>query len=174
MVDNHVAKEQEAKMATEIERKFLIDFNLLVRLYPMSDRTTKLRRGYFGPDSDTGAISVSRHPKKFGMITHKVGIGLSREEHEEVISFELAEHAVNACSAKTEKIRLDVKFRGIDLEVDIFSGRHQDLAIVEVEFDSIEAAAAFEVPPWFGREVTEDPRYSNHALAFCQELPPFI
>lgn len=161
-------------MATEIERKFLVDFDMLTKLYPMSDRCTKLRRGYFGPDSDTGAISVKRHPKCFGMITHKTGSGIQREESEEVISFELAEHAVNACSAKTEKIRLDIKLEEVDLEVDFFSGRHVGLAIVEVEFESIENAGKFEVPSWFGREVTEDPRYSNHALSFCTELPPFI
>jgi len=37
--------------------------------------------------------------------------------------------------------------------------------LVEVEFDSDDAADDFEPPDWFGDEVTEDNRYTNSSLA---------
>ena len=37
--------------------------------------------------------------------------------------------------------------------------------LVEVEFESIDAATAFDPPDWFGTEVTENPRYTNSSLA---------
>jgi CYTH domain-containing protein len=37
--------------------------------------------------------------------------------------------------------------------------------VVEVEFDSEPAAAAFTPPAWFGPEITGDSRYSNRVLA---------
>ena len=40
-----------------------------------------------------------------------------------------------------------------------------------MEFASQRDAAAFELPFWFGLEVTEGPRYKNRWLA-CHGLPP--
>ena len=34
-----------------------------------------------------------------------------------------------------------------------------------MEFPSEDASRAFEPPSWFGRELTDDPRYRNRALA---------
>jgi CYTH domain-containing protein len=35
----------------------------------------------------------------------------------------------------------------------------------EVEFEDLDDARAFVPPPWFGRELTDDVRYSNQRLA---------
>jgi CYTH domain-containing protein len=53
--------------------------------------------------------------------------------------------------------------------VDEFEARHTGLIIAEVEFASVEEANAWSVPPFFGREVTNSPQYSNHQLAFLVE-----
>ena len=39
--------------------------------------------------------------------------------------------------------------------------------VVEVEFNSLEDANNFEVPNWFGKEITEDLRYKNDNLAIA-------
>ena len=54
---------------------------------------------------------------------------------------------------------------GQAFELDEFAGKLAGLRIVEVEFESREAAAAFTPPPWFGEEITDDPRYLNANLA---------
>ncbi|MFP5578860.1 MAG: hypothetical protein ACLGIZ_11590 [Acidimicrobiia bacterium] len=47
----------------------------------------------------------------------------------------------------------------------MFAGDLAGLVLVEVEFDSDEAMAAFVPPTWFGAEVSGDDRYSNASLA---------
>jgi adenylate cyclase len=44
--------------------------------------------------------------------------------------------------------------------------------MVEVEFPSRREAEAFVPPPWFGEDVTDDPRWSNAALATSGPPPP--
>lgn len=58
----------------------------------------------------------------------------------------------------------------LEVEVDQFHDALTGLLIAEVEFASQQASTAFEPPAWFGREVTDDDRYRNAALA--HERPP--
>jgi adenylate cyclase len=51
------------------------------------------------------------------------------------------------------------------IELDVFADELEGLVFAEVEFDSADALAAFEPPPWFGQEVTDDGRYTNASLA---------
>ena len=53
----------------------------------------------------------------------------------------------------------------MNIEVDIYSGALTGLSVAEVEFATEDAADAFEPPAWFGREVTDDPRFKNQRLA---------
>jgi adenylate cyclase len=41
----------------------------------------------------------------------------------------------------------------------------EGLLVAEVEFDSRQASERFEKAGWLGRDVTEDPAYSNRTLA---------
>ena len=54
---------------------------------------------------------------------------------------------------------------GLTAELDVFHGVFTGLAIVEVEFESIEEANSFTPPEWFGEDVTKDPRYHNSYLS---------
>jgi adenylate cyclase len=63
------------------------------------------------------------------------------------------------------KLRYDVPLGDLVASVDVYTGRHEGLRVVEVEFDSEPAAAEFTPPDWFGPEVTGDSRYSNRLLA---------
>ncbi|THD81808.1 MAG: hypothetical protein E7812_03045 [Phenylobacterium sp.] len=53
---------------------------------------------------------------------------------------------------------------GVALSVDRFEGELAGLVLAEAEFDSAEALAAFPVPDFALREVTEDARYSGGSL----------
>ena len=50
-------------------------------------------------------------------------------------------------------------------EIDVYEGGLEGMAVVEMEFESPEAADRFEAPQWVGEEVTGDARYANRALA---------
>ena len=52
-------------------------------------------------------------------------------------------------------------------EVDKYLEDLEGLLVVEVEFNSLEDANNFEVPNWFGKEITEDLRYKNDNLAIA-------
>ena len=51
-------------------------------------------------------------------------------------------------------------------EIDIYEQQMEGLMVVEVEFENEADAERFEAPEWFGREVTDDPAYTNAMLAF--------
>ena len=50
-------------------------------------------------------------------------------------------------------------------ELDLFHGRHEGLALVEVEFPDTATADAFVPPAWFGKDVSLDPHYRNSYLS---------
>jgi adenylate cyclase len=70
-----------------------------------------------------------------------------------------------------EKTRRVIDLDGYDVEVDVYTGKLEGLVVAEVEFSSEQDAADFTPPPWFGREVTDDRRYRNAALAIADALP---
>ncbi len=99
-------------------------------------------------------------------LTLKRGKGLSRVEVECSLSAEQAEQIWPlAADALVEKTRYIIDYQSHQLELDIYHGRHQGLYTVECEFDSLEAAKAFVAPAWFDKDLTEDGRYTNAALA---------
>ena len=53
----------------------------------------------------------------------------------------------------------------LEIELDVYLGELDGLAIAEVEFPDEESADAFEAPDWLGQEVTGDERYLNQTLA---------
>ncbi len=64
---------------------------------------------------------------------------------------------------RLEKTRYKIPYGSHIIELDIFEGRDAGNMLAEVEFDTQSIACSFDplVPDWFGREVTEDMRYSN-------------
>ena len=64
---------------------------------------------------------------------------------------------------RIEKIRHIVPFQGFRWELDVFEGENSGLVIAELELES--ETQDFPSPPWLGKEVTSDFRYSNSNLA---------
>jgi CYTH domain-containing protein len=145
----------------EIERKFLLAGPVPEGDWPAS----AIRQGYVATAGDGGEVRVrDRDGECF--LTVKHGTGVVREEHETVISGELFEALWPLTEGRrVEKRRLLVALGEMVAEVDVFAGALAGLLVAEVEFLSVESAAAFEPPAWFGDEVTEDRRYKNQWLA---------
>jgi adenylate cyclase len=103
------------------------------------------------------------------VLTVKAGRGLSRTEVEVPISAEQAEALwPHTAGRRIDKIRHRVALgASTDLvaEVDLYAGELDGLCTVEVEFASAADAGAFVAPDWFGRDVTDEPGWTNAALA---------
>lgn len=88
----------------------------------------------------------------------------TRVTYESPIPFDLAELLVNLCEpAVITKVRFFLPYRHGECLVDVFEGANQGLALAEFWTEQPEYRT--EVPPWCGREVTDDRRYYNEHLA---------
>ena len=143
----------------EIERRFR------VRDLPAERGDgTPIRQGYVALDGHS-TVRVRDQGGTF-VLTIKGGEGRVRTE----VEVELDEERFEALWALTEgrrieKRRYELPLDGHAAELDLFGAALDGLAIVEVEFDSEDAAGAFEPPQWFGEELTGVPGWSNAALA---------
>lgn len=146
-------------MADEVERKFRVR-----ELPPALGEGTPLRQAYLALDGDVEVRVRDRGGR--GVLTVKGGRGLRRTEVEVPIGrAELDELWALAGDRHVEKTRYEVAVGDRVAEVDVYAGRLEGLVVVEVEFPDGAAAAAFDVPGWFGDELTGDRRWSNAALA---------
>ena len=98
--------------------------------------------------------------------TVKAGSGIERTELEWSITRQEFEAAwPHTDGQRIEKTRHLIPFGDHVIELDVFGGALDGLVVAEVEFDSISAGDDFEPPAWFGRDVTDDGRYTNASLA---------
>ncbi|HEX4701319.1 MAG TPA: CYTH domain-containing protein [Pseudonocardiaceae bacterium] len=153
-------------MAVEIERKYLVaaDWSPPAGVQPVA-----LRQGYLsGPASDT-EVRVRAAGDRELMTVKRRRVSTAASVRDE-IEFPLPEGVFDELWQLTEgqrlaKLRYPVPIGEHVATVDVYTGRHAGLRVVEVEFASEPAAAAFVPPAWFGPEVTGDPRYANRLLA---------
>lgn len=141
----------------EIERKFLVDPKCqefktvegirIVQGYIPGSMTTRVR--IYGD----AAYLTLKGPKS----------GASCDEFEYPIPMEDAIELDKYCETKISKTRYKVPFGKLVIEVDVFDGHNSGLVIAEVELPTEDTK--FEIPYWFGKEVTEDHNYSNFRLA---------
>ena len=152
-------------MGTEIERKFLV--GAPGRVPPTDGPGTELRQGYLAEDGDV-QVRI-RDAGGATTLAAKVGRGLERHEVEVPIGRDDFAGLWSATAGRrVHKIRHRIPLPGTDglvAELDVYGDELADLCLVEVEFPTRAAAAAFSPPPWFGREVTGDAEWSNASLA---------
>lgn len=147
----------------EIERKFVVD-DLPADL----DRhpSAEIVQGYLAIEDDGTEVRVRRRGDD-AFLTVKRGRGLARDEAE--IAIERA--AFERLWSLTEGRRVEKRRHvlpggdGLTIELDVYGGALEGLAVAEIEFADEGAAAAFSPPPWIGREVTDDGRFKNQRLA---------
>ena len=146
-------------MATEIERKFLVDAEKISALN-FSDEET-IAQGYLSTDP---TVRV-RLKNNRGYLTIKSStVGISRQEFEYEIPARDAEELLALCGERVlKKIRRKIFHGGHVWEVDFFGGRHEGLILAEVELNSPDEPV--ELPDWILREVSDDVRYFNSNLS---------
>jgi len=151
-------------VSDEVERKFL------VREVPSLGEGTALRQAYLAVD---GGVEVRvRDQGGEHVLTVKGGRGLRRAEVEVAIgSDEFDELWALAPDRRIVKTRHRVAVGDHVAEVDVYAGSLEGLVVVEVEFATTEDAESFDPPPWFGEELTNDPRWSNATLATSGRPP---
>jgi adenylate cyclase len=147
-------------MAIEIERKFLLatdDWRDAI------ESTTRLAQGYLGGERASVRVRIGGG-EAFINIKARVK-GSSRLEFEYPLPLADAETmlAELCLPGRIEKLRHHVRHVGMLWEVDEFLGDNAGLVVAEIELDR--ADQPFERPGWLGREVTDDIRYYNVALA---------
>ena len=146
----------------EIERKFL------VRLIPEKlnhHRHYQIAQGYLA--SEPGGRHVRLRKKGItASLTFKVGRGAHREEREiKLTPKQFAALWPATAGRRLRKVRYDIPWRNLVIEIDVYRGKHSGLVVAEVEFPDLATCREFKPPRWFGREVTGQKRYSNVRLA---------
>jgi len=147
-------------MALETERKFLMKDESWRGLA----KGKNYRQGYLN-QSQTATVRV-RTIGDAGFLTIKgPSENGSRLEFEYTIPVADALEMLEKLSASpiVEKLRHAIPYDGFIWEVDEFLGENKGLIFAEIELNHPEQQ--FSLPPWIGREVTDDPRFYNSNLA---------
>ncbi len=146
----------------EIERKFL-----LKQLPDQLNRSRHyvIEQGYLATEPAGRQVRL-RKKGKTASLTFKVGRGAHREEREIKLSpKQFAALWPGTAGRRLRKVRYDIPWKNLLIEIDIYRGRHAGLVVAEVEFPDRITCRRFRPPSWFGREVTGEKRYSNVRLA---------
>ena len=145
----------------EIERQFLVD-----RLPQLPEKYELLRQGYVALLPE---IRIRQIRDSHFWLTVKRGAGLVREEWETEVSqqeFESLSERLCPGTCMIEKRRYKIPLAdGLVAELHVHAGHLKGFNYVEVEFPDVEGAKKFVPPTWFGREVTDDVRFSYGTLA---------
>lgn len=143
-------------MGVEIERKFLVSGD------DWRDGATSavIRQGYLCTQQRT-VVRVRRFGKEAFLTVKGEKQGLARAEYEYPIPAADADEILDLLCQRPliEKTRHTLNFKGLTWEVDEFAGDNAGLIVAEVELTSAEETIV--VPPWAGRDVSDDPRFLN-------------
>ncbi len=146
-------------MATEIERKFLVENDT------WRDGTVGVRiaQGYLARDGNS-TVRIRIGGQQAWITVKSRSIGISRLEFEYEIPLEDAREMLELCHPSViHKTRHEIAYAGHVWEVDVFAGENQGLIVAEVELEH--ESISPEIPPWIGAEVSDDPRYGNSRLS---------
>jgi adenylate cyclase len=147
-------------MATEIERKFLLNSD---DWRDASDAGTRFRQGYL-IGAKKASVRVRIEGDKANINIKSATLGVQRQEYEYPIPLAEAQELLDTLCEKPqiEKTRYHVHHGEHLWEVDVFAGDNEGLVVAEVELD--DENESFEMPPWAGDEVSHDKRYYNVCL----------
>jgi len=157
-----MAGDHKTRHNREIERKFLVKW--------LPDNLKRWRhfiieQGYLATESAGRQVRL-RKTGKATSLTFKVGRESHREEREIKLSpKQFAALWPGTAGRRLRKVRYEIPWDSVMIEIDIYRGRHAGLVVAEVEFPNTASCRKFEPPWWFGREVTGEKRYSNVRLA---------
>ena len=154
-------------MAIEIERKFLVTGDASKA---QAHAVVEMAQGYL---NDVGAVEsgtqkasvrVRIEGESARLNIKSRQLGHSRQEFEYPLPVSDARQLLDLCVGGLVHKRRHLVQVGLHLwEVDEFLGENAGLVVAEVELDHPDEP--FDRPAWAGREVTDEPRYYNLALA---------
>ena len=146
-------------MATEIERKFLVNGDQ----WRSPGVGQRYCQGYL-PTQDNVTVRVRIVGEKAYLTLKGPTQGMSRSEFEYDIPVTDAEILLNTLCQRPwiEKWRYRIPMGDLVWEVDEFLGENQGLILAEVELVSEDQT--LDLPDWIGQEVTGDRRYYNSNL----------
>ncbi|TXK65856.1 CYTH domain-containing protein [Alkalisalibacterium limincola] len=154
-------------MGIEIERKFLV---LGDAWREASSQVVRMAQGYLNDAEavDSGRQRASVRVRIAGaqafLNIKSRERGHTRQEFEYEVPLVDARALLALCvGGLVDKRRHHVAVGAHRWEVDEFLGENDGLVVAEIELDHAEED--FERPAWLGREVTDDVRYYNLALA---------
>ena len=128
-------------------------------------RSFVIDQGYLATESAGRQVRL-RKAGSTRSLTFKVGRSSHREEREIKLSpKQFAALWPGTAGRRLRKMRYEIPWEGLLIELDIYRGRHAGLVVAEVEFPNRASCCRFKAPSWFGREVTGEKRYSNVRLA---------
>lgn len=144
----------------EIERKF-IPIELPEDLNQFEHH--KIEQAYL---NTAPVIRIRKQDDEY-ILTYKGGGMMAREEYNLPLNKESYYHLLEKADGNViTKTRFNIPIHdNLIAELDIFEGKFADMALIEVEFNSIEQANNFTPPEWFGEDVTHDKRFHNSYLS---------
>jgi adenylate cyclase len=154
-------------MGIEIERKFLLAGD---GWRAAAVKSVRMAQGYIndmaalreGRQNASVRVRIAGDAAFLNLKSRE--LGSTRQEFDYPIPVADAEALLALCvGGRIDKVRHYVQHAGHTWEVDEFAGDNAGLVVAELELGS--ADEAFERPSWLGREVTEELRYYNLALA---------
>lgn len=152
---------QEGKI--EVERKFLLEEFPEVKMRSVRE----FEQSYlsFNPE-----VRIRMINKDVCLLTVKGEGTISRSEYETQITKKTYDELMKKIVGRTlKKTRYETELDGGYIaQIDEYIDFKELKFVVEVEFDSEEAADLFVPPEWFGREVTDDSRFKNKNLAWIK------
>jgi len=157
-----VERVHRARYNREIERKFLVKWlpDGLKR-----SRSFVIEQGYLATESAGRQVRLRKRGHA-ASLTFKLRRGNHREEREIKLSQKQFEALwPGTAGRRLRKVRYEIPWDNLMIELDVYRGRHAGLVVAEVEFPNRASCRRFKAPWWFGREVTGEKRYSNVRLA---------
>ena len=154
-------------MAIEIEHKYLV---INDRYIGMAEKKINIAQGYLSRDKER-TVRVRIYGNKGYLAVKGVTKGASREEYEYEIPVDDAKAMLEMCEKNViRKTRYYVRYEGYIWEIDSFADCLSPLVIAEIELPTEDTE--YSLPPFVGKNVTEDHRYYNSSLSSATELPP--
>lgn len=144
----------------EIERKYLV----LHLPGPLESYPCRiLEQGYL---NTSPVVRIRRDNDRYELTYKSAGL-MSRQEYNLPLDDKSYEHLLTKIDGRLiKKKRYMIPLSSaLTAELDIFEGDLAPLMLVEVEFDSEDAANSFSLPDWFGEDVTFSGKYHNSYLS---------
>ena len=151
----------------EIERKYLVS-ELPAELADWP--RVRISQGYLAITGEV-EIRLRRSGDRCSQTIKSLGSLVRRELEIELTAQQLTTLWPATEGCRLHKTRYRGSWQGLPLEVDVYEGTLAGLLTAEIEFPSVVASRELVPPPWFGAEITGDPRFKNRNLAGASQVP---